>query len=89
MEQAEKLQRINIEVASNVFQFDVKPEEEQAYRIAKDILSRKLEEYEDKYRNLPRNQVLAMVAYDLTVCFVRYTQANDLSEQLDDLKKLI
>ena len=83
------LQRITVKVAGNVFPLEVVPSEEEFYRIAAEILNRKLEYYEKAYPALNRSKLLSMVAYDIAVGFLRYTNSNDLTDAISELKGLV
>jgi cell division protein ZapA (FtsZ GTPase activity inhibitor) len=80
---------INIKVAGNNFRIAIKGEEEESYRVAEQILNRKIEHYEHNFANLQRNAIVAMAAYDVAVCFMRYAKSLDNTELLEDIKAIV
>jgi len=48
-----------------------------------------MEYYEKKYTESPRNAIVAMAGYDITVCFLRYIDSIDNTQALRELEKLI
>ncbi|MDR3327798.1 MAG: cell division protein ZapA [Prevotellaceae bacterium] len=80
---------INIKVAGNNFRIAIRGEEEESYRIAEQVLNKKLEHYEHKFANLQRNTIIAMAAYDMAVCFMRYAKSLDNTELLEDIKAIV
>ena len=71
MDESER-QNITVKVAGNIFPLEIISEQEEFYRKAESIFKHKMEYYEKKYTESPRNAIVAMAGYDITVCFLRY-----------------
>ncbi|KGN82156.1 hypothetical protein HW49_03005 [Porphyromonadaceae bacterium COT-184 OH4590] len=85
MENIEK-QNISVKVAGNVFPLEIIGSQEEFYRIAEHIFKQKVEYYEKKYTDSTRNAIVAMAGYDITVCFLRYINSIDNSEEIRELE---
>ena len=88
MENEEK-QNITVKVAGNVFPLEIIGSQEEFYRTAENIFKQKIEYYEKKYTESPRNAIIAMAAYDITVCFLRYINSIDNSNVIRELEELL
>ena len=88
MENEEK-QNITVKVAGNVFPLEIIGSQEEFYRTAENIFKQKIEYYEKKYTESPRNAIIAMVRYDITVCFLRYINSIDNSNVIRELEELL
>jgi hypothetical protein len=82
-------QNITVKVAGNIFPLEIISEQEEFYRKAESIFKHKMEYYEKKYTESPRNAIVAMAGYDITVCFLRYIDSIDNTQALRELEKLI
>ena len=85
MDESER-QNITVKVAGNIFPLEIISEQEEFYRKAESLFKHKMEYYEKKYTESPRN---AMAGYDITVCFLRYIDSIDNTQALRELEKLI
>ena len=88
MEKEEK-QNITVKVAGNVFPLEIIGSQEEFYRTAENIFKQKIEYYEKKYTESPRNAIIAMAGYDITVCFLRYINSIDNSNVIRELEELL
>lgn len=88
MENEEK-QNISVKVAGNVFPLEIIGSQEEFYRTAENIFKQKIEYYEKKYTESPRNAIIAMAGYDITVCFLRYINSIDNSNVIRELEELL
>ena len=88
MENEEK-QNITVKVAGNVFPLEIIGSQEEFYRTAENIFKQKIEYYEKKYTESPRNAIIAMAGYDTTVCFLRYINSIDNSNVIRELEDLL
>ena len=88
MENEEK-QNITVKVAGNVFPLEIIGSQEEVYRTAENIFKQKIEYYEKKYTESPRNTIIAMAGYDITVCFLRYINSIDNSNVIRELEELL
>jgi hypothetical protein len=88
MENEEK-QNITVKVAGNVFPLEIIGSQEEFYRTAENIFKQKIEYYEKKYTESPRNVIIAMAGYDITVCFLRYINSIDNSNVIRELEELL
>ena len=88
MENEEK-QNITVKVAGNVFPLEIIGSQEDFYRTAENIFKQKIEYYEKKYTESPRNAIIAMAGYDITVCFLRYINSIDNSNVIRELEELL
>ena len=88
MENEEK-QNITVKVAGNVFPLEIIGWQEEFYRTAENIFKQKIEYYEKKYTESPRNAIIAMAGYDITVCFLRYINSIDNSNVIRELEELL
>lgn len=88
MENEEK-QNITVKVAGNVFPLEIIGSQEEFYRTAENIFKQKIEYYEKKYTESPRNAIIAMVGYDIIVCFLRYINSIDNSNVIRELEELL
>ncbi len=88
MENEEK-QNITVKVAGNVFPLEIIGSHEEFYRTAENIFKQKIEYYEKKYTESPRNAIIAMAGYDITVCFLRYINSIDNSNVIRELEELL
>ena len=88
MENEEK-QNITGKVAGNVFPLEMIGSQEEFYRTAENIFKQKIEYYEKKYTESPRNAIIAMAGYDITVCFLRYINSIDNSNVIRELEELL
>jgi hypothetical protein len=88
MENEEK-QNIKVKVAGNVFPLEIIGSQEEFYRTAENIFKQKIEYYEKKYTESPRNAIIAMAGYDITVCFLRYINSIDNSNVIRELEELL
>jgi len=88
MENEEK-QNITVKVAGNVFPLEIIGSQEEFYRTAENIFKQKIEYYEKKYTESPRNTIIAMAGYDITVCFLRYINSIDNSNVIRELEELL
>lgn len=88
MENEEK-QNITVKVAGNVFPLEIIGSQEEFYRTAENIFKQKIEYYEKKYTESPRNAIIAMAGYDITVCFLRYINSIDNSNVIRELEDLL
>ena len=88
MENEEK-QNITVKVAGNVFPLEIIGSQEEFYRTAENIFKQKIEYYEKKYTGSPRNAIIAMAGYDITVCFLRYINSIDNSNVIRELEELL
>ena len=88
MENEEK-QNITVKVAGNVFPLEIIGSQEEFYRTAENIFKQKIEYYEKKYTENPRNAIIAMAGYDITVCFLRYINSIDNSNVIRELEELL
>ena len=88
MENEEK-QNITVKVAGNVFPLEIIGSQEEFYRTAENIFKQKIEYYEKKSTESPRNAIIAMAGYDITVCFLRYINSIDNSNVIRELEELL
>ena len=88
MENEEK-QNITVKVAGNVFPLEIIGSQEEFYRTAENIFKQRIEYYEKKYTESPRNAIIAMAGYDITVCFLRYINSIDNSNVIRELEELL
>ena len=88
MENEEK-QNITVKVAGNVFPLEIIGSQEEFYHAAENIFEQKIEYYEKKYTESPRNAIIAMAGYDITVCFLRYINSIDNSNVIRELEELL
>jgi len=88
MENEEK-QNITVKIAGNVFPLEIIGSQEEFYRTAENIFKQKIEYYEKKYTESPRNAIIAMAGYDITVCFLRYINSIDNSNVIRELEELL
>ena len=88
MENEEK-QNITVKVAGNVFPLEIIGSQEEFYRTAENIFKQKIEYYEKKYTESPRNAIIAMAGYDITVCFLRYINSIDNSNVIRELEEFL
>ena len=88
MENEEK-QNITVKIAGNVFPLEIIGSQEEFYRTAENIFKQKIEYYEKKYTESPRNAIIAMAGYDITVCFLRYINSIDNSNVIRGLEELL
>ena len=88
MENEEK-QNITVKVSGNVFPLEIIGSQEEFYRTAENIFKQKIEYYEKKYTESPRNAIIAMAGYDITVCFLRYINSIDNSNVIRELEELL
>ena len=88
MENEEK-QNITVKVAGNVFPLEIIGSQEEFYRTAENIFKQKIEYYEKKYTESPRNAIIAMAGYDITVCFLIYINSIDNSNVIRELEELL
>ena len=88
MENEEK-QNIKVKVAGNVLPLEIIGSQEEFYRTAENIFKQKIEYYEKKYTESPRNAIIAMAGYDITVCFLRYINSIDNSNVIRELEELL
>lgn len=85
-----ELQNISVRVAGNVFKLEIDSEQEEFYRVAEQIFKHKIEYYEKKYADKSqRSTIVAMAGYDITVSFLRYIQSIDLSDEIEDLDRIL
>ena len=85
----EEEQNITVKVAGNVFPLEIIGSQEEFYRTAENIFKQKIEYYEKKYTESPRNAIIAMAGYDITVCFLRYINSIDNSNVIRELEELL
>ena len=85
------LQNRNMKVAGQTLPVEILLSEERFYNDAAELLNKKFRDYEKKYSKTPPSKVLAMAAYDVIVCLMRYCDplATDLPQDFSSFNEQI
>lgn len=81
--------KINLRMADNIYPLEIRPSEEEIVRKAAKQVDTRLQQYELFYKEVSREQLLAMTAWQFAQESLMQNERNDTQPYTDEIRKLI